>query len=173
MALSSLLISSLNAILAAYGQMYVMILGVYYKLQTFLYLPANGIIQGMRPLIGYNYGAGEQKRVHKLYSYTLYLSAGIMLAGTLLCMIIRVLTWTLYHQPADDRIRKHGTSYHQSGIYRIFGIHHFLRGTRRSGKRRTVSDDFALPLYDPDPSAGISSEPHRWTDRRLACVLDL
>ena len=88
MALSSLLISSLNAILAAYGQMYVMILGVYYKLQTFLYLPANGIIQGMRPLIGYNYGAGEQKRVHKLYSYTLYLSAGIMLAGTLLCMII-------------------------------------------------------------------------------------
>jgi len=53
-----------------------MILGVYYKLQTFLYLPANGIIQGMRPLIGYNYGAGEQKRVHKLYSYTLYLSAG-------------------------------------------------------------------------------------------------
>lgn len=88
MALSSLLISSLNAILAAYGQMYVMILGVYYKLQTFLYLPANGIIQGMRPLIGYNYGAGEQKRVPKLYSYTLYLSAGIMLAGTLLCMII-------------------------------------------------------------------------------------
>ena len=61
MALSSLLISSLNAILAVYGQMYVMILGVYYKLQTFLYLPANGIIQGMRPLIGYNYGAGEQK----------------------------------------------------------------------------------------------------------------
>ena len=85
MALSSLLISSLNAILAVYGQMYVMILGVYYKLQTFLYLPANGIIQGMRPLIGYNYGAGEQKRVHKLYSYTLYLSAGIMLTGTLLC----------------------------------------------------------------------------------------
>ena len=71
MALSSLLISSLNAILAVYGQMYVMILGVYYKLQTFLYLPANGIIQGMRPLIGYNYGAGKQKRVHKLYSYTL------------------------------------------------------------------------------------------------------
>lgn len=88
MALSSLLISSLNAILAVYGQMYVMILGVYYKLQTFLYLPANGIIQGMRPLIGYNYGAGEQKRVHKLYSYTLYLSAGIMLTGTLLCMFI-------------------------------------------------------------------------------------
>ena len=44
-----------------------MVLGIYYKLQTFLYLPANGIIQGMRPLIGYNYGAGETKRVHRLF----------------------------------------------------------------------------------------------------------
>ncbi len=48
-ALPSLLVSALNGILAAYGQIYVVILGIYYKLQTFLYLPANGIIQGMRP----------------------------------------------------------------------------------------------------------------------------
>ena len=41
---------------------YVVILGIYYKLQTFLYLPASGIVQGMRPVIGYNYGAGEHKR---------------------------------------------------------------------------------------------------------------
>ena len=34
--------------------------GIYYKLQTFIYLPANGIVQGMRPLIGYNYGAGGE-----------------------------------------------------------------------------------------------------------------
>ena len=33
---------------------YVVVLGIYYKLQTFLYLPANGIVQGMRPLISYN-----------------------------------------------------------------------------------------------------------------------
>ena len=64
-----------------------MILGVYYKLQTFLYLPANGIIQGMRPLIGYNYGAGETKRVHRLFADTLYLSLGIMLFGTVYCQL--------------------------------------------------------------------------------------
>lgn len=56
MALPSVLISALNGILAAYGQVYVLVLGVYYKLQTFLYLSANGIIQGIRPLVGYNYG---------------------------------------------------------------------------------------------------------------------
>ena len=165
MALSSLLISSLNAILAVYGQMYVMILGVYYKLQTFLYLPANGIIQGMRPLIGYNYGAGEQKRVHKLYSYTLYLSAGIMLTGTLLCMFI---PGTLL-----DHSRKYSTSNHQSRIYRIFRIHHFQWSTRRSWKRHTVADDLPLPLCDPDSATGISSEPPDWSVRCVACILDL
>ena len=59
LALPSLLISALNAILATYSEVYILVLGIYYKLQTFIYLPANGIVQGMRPLIGYNYGAGE------------------------------------------------------------------------------------------------------------------
>ncbi len=62
------------------------VLGIYYKLQTFLYLPANGFVQGMRPLIGYNYGAGEHKRVRQLYQITLILSAAIMAAGTLGCL---------------------------------------------------------------------------------------
>ena len=61
LALPSFLISFLNSVLAAYSDSYVVILGIYYKLQTFLYLPANGIIQGMRPLIGYNFGAREMK----------------------------------------------------------------------------------------------------------------
>lgn len=65
LALPSLLVSSLNAMLASFSQIYVVVLGVYYKLQTFLYLPANGIVQGMRPIIGYNYGAAEHKRVKK------------------------------------------------------------------------------------------------------------
>jgi len=88
LALPSLLISSLNGILAGFSQVYVLILGVYYKLQTFLYLPANGIIQGMRPLIGYNYGAGEEKRVRQIYAATLSMSGAIMALGTLLCLAV-------------------------------------------------------------------------------------
>lgn len=87
LALPSLLVSALNAILAAYSQSYVVVLGIYYKLQTFLYLPANGIIQGMRPLIGYNYGAGEHKRVRQIYTTTLCMTGAIMTAGTLLCLL--------------------------------------------------------------------------------------
>lgn len=88
LALPSLLISFLNALLAAYSQSYVVVLGIYYKLQTFLYLPGSGIVQGMRPLIGYNYGAGESRRVRKIYQLTLWLCAAIMALGTVLCLLL-------------------------------------------------------------------------------------
>ena len=86
LALPSLLVTFLNGLLAAFSESYVVVLGIYYKLQTFLYLPASGIVQGMRPLIGYNYGAKEHARVAKLYQLTLGMSAVIMAAGTVICM---------------------------------------------------------------------------------------
>ncbi len=88
MALPSALISLLNAILAAFSQIYILVLGIYYKLQTFLYLSANGIIQGIRPLVSFNYGAGEHKRVKKIYLETMVLTVSIMIAGTILCLTI-------------------------------------------------------------------------------------
>ena len=88
LALPSLLISVLNSLLAAFSQSYVVILGIYYKLQTFLYLPASGIVQGMRPVIGYNYGAGEYRRVRKIYLVTLAMSSVIMIAGTVICLAV-------------------------------------------------------------------------------------
>ena len=87
-ALPSVLISCLNIILAAYGELYVLVLGVYYKLQTFLYLPASGIVQGMRPIVGYNYGARAYGRVRKIFFTGLALSAGIMAVGTVLCWAV-------------------------------------------------------------------------------------
>jgi Na+-driven multidrug efflux pump len=88
LALPSLLISALNAILAAFSQTYVLILGAYYKLQTFLYLPANGIVQGMRPVIGFNYGAKEYGRVKQIFRTVLVMTAAIMVVGTVLCLVI-------------------------------------------------------------------------------------
>ena len=87
LALPSLLISALNGILASFSEAYVLVLGVYYKLQTFLYLTANGIVQGIRPLIGYNYGAGEKQRVKKIFQTALLMSAAIMAVGTLISIL--------------------------------------------------------------------------------------
>lgn len=86
MALPSLLITCLNGILASFSQTYVFVLGVYYKLQTFIYLTANGIVQGIRPIIGYNYGAKEYERIHKVVYASLLLTVVVMAAGTLICL---------------------------------------------------------------------------------------
>ena len=88
LALPSVMIFVLNGLLAQYSRSYVVILGIYYKLQTFLYFPASGIIQGMRPVIGYNFGAGERERVGTIYRTTLAMTGVIMAAGTLLCLTI-------------------------------------------------------------------------------------
>ena len=87
LAVPSLTISALNAVLAGFSDVYVLVLGVYYKLQTFLYLTANGIVQGIRPLVGYNYGAGEEQRVRKIYRTALSLAAVIMAFGTVICVL--------------------------------------------------------------------------------------
>lgn len=88
LALPSVLITFLNSLLAFYSQSYIVVLGIYYKLQTFLYLPANGIVQGLRPIIGYNYGAGEYGRVKKVYRTAMAMCAAIMAVGTLLCLVL-------------------------------------------------------------------------------------
>lgn len=55
-ALVSILTLILNFVLKNYGDDYVQILGVYFKLQAFIYMPSNGMIQGIRPILGFLYG---------------------------------------------------------------------------------------------------------------------
>lgn len=88
LALPSLMISVLNSILAVFSQTYVLVLGAYYKLQTFLYLTANGIVQGMRPVLSYNYGAEEYKRVHGIFRVSLSFIVAVMVFGTILCAAV-------------------------------------------------------------------------------------
>ena len=101
LALPSLLISALNAILASFSQIYVLVLGIYYKLQTFLYLPANGFVQGMRPVIGFNYGAGEHRRVKQIYRIVLCMSGLIMIFGTIICLAVPEKLMELFTQKEE------------------------------------------------------------------------
>lgn len=87
-ALPSLLITALNSILAAFSQTDILILGVYYKLQTFIYLTANGIVQGIRPLVAYNHGAGLPGRVREIFRTALCSAFLVMALGTVLCLLI-------------------------------------------------------------------------------------
>ena len=84
LSLPSFLTGILNAVLIGFGEIYVAILGLYFKLQTFVFMPANGVIQGMRPIIGYNYGSGRNDRVRETIRWSILLVTVISLVGTVL-----------------------------------------------------------------------------------------
>lgn len=84
LAMPSVLTGILNSILVKLGQVYVAIFGLYFKLQTFINMPANGVIQGMRPIIGFNYGAGKYNRVRQTIKFSLLLVTAISMIGTIL-----------------------------------------------------------------------------------------
>lgn len=88
LALSSVLLAIVNGILSIFGDACVLVFGAYYKLQSFIYLPGGGVIQGIRPIIGYNHGAGEKKRVRSIFITALVMTTSIMVVGTVLCLAV-------------------------------------------------------------------------------------
>lgn len=87
-AMPSLLVGVLNALLVELHELAVAVFGLYFKLQTFVYMPANGLIQGMRPIVSYNYGARQKQRMHSTIRWSLTLTAVIMALGTLIAWLL-------------------------------------------------------------------------------------
>lgn len=84
MCMPSLLVSILNGILASISQSAVAFFGIYFKLQSFVYMPSNGVIQGMRPIMSYNYGAKERNRMDQTLKMSGLTIGVILFAGTFL-----------------------------------------------------------------------------------------
>lgn len=82
--LGSFLVIGINFILAEISALAVSIFGIYYKLQTFVYMPTSGITQGAMPIMGYNYGAGNRKRLLEALDYSMIICMGINLVGTII-----------------------------------------------------------------------------------------
>lgn len=101
MALPSMLVAGLNGILSSFSSMAVTTFGIYYKLQTFVYMPATGLVQGIRPIIAYNYGAGHNQRVSKSIRISLTIVGCIMAAGTLLFLLIPALILSIFGTSPD------------------------------------------------------------------------
>lgn len=61
----SIMLFSMNWILAGYDDLASTALGVYYKLQSLIFLPVLGLGQGILPIVGYNYGAKNKNRINE------------------------------------------------------------------------------------------------------------
>lgn len=85
--IGSVMIIGLNAILSV-SEAAVTVLGIYYKLQSFVFMPCFGLNQGVMPIIGYNYGARNRKRLYSALKRGIIIAVIIMAIGT-------VLMWTI------------------------------------------------------------------------------
>lgn len=82
--IGSVMTACLNQILMGFSAAAVAVLGIYFKLQSFVFMPLFGLNNGMVPIIGYNYGARIKERVVKTIKVTLGYALAIMSTGTLI-----------------------------------------------------------------------------------------
>ena len=66
----------------------VTVLGVYFKLQSFVFMPCFGLNQGVLPVLGYNYGARNKKRVYSTLKCGIIIAVCIMAVGVTLMWLI-------------------------------------------------------------------------------------
>lgn len=82
-AFGSLMVAGMNLILGMFSATAVAFFGVYFKLQSFLFMPMNGLGQGALPIVGFNTGAKNWKRVKETSRVALGLAAMIAFVGIL------------------------------------------------------------------------------------------
>ena len=91
--IGSVMVSGINAIISMAGvaqevaNAYINAFGAYFKLQSFVFMPVFGLTQGTSPIIGYNYGARNKKRMYSAFRIALIIAVSIMTAGFLLFQI--------------------------------------------------------------------------------------
>ena len=167
----SLMTFGMNLILMAFSATAVAVFGVYFKLQSFVFMPIFGLNNGMVPIIGYNYGARRPDRVKKTIKLAVCYAEGIMLAG--FCIFQFAPGQVLSIFAASDAMLAIGIP-----AMRIICLH-FSAGRRQhraqlgvsgAGQRRFQPDRFGLP---PAVRAAAGSVAAGTDRQRQQCLVGL
>ena len=82
--IGSVMVFTLNKILIMFSTTATAVFGVYFKLQSFVFMPIFGLNNGMVPIIAYNYGARRKDRMMQTYKLALFTAIGIMCVGVVM-----------------------------------------------------------------------------------------
>lgn len=115
-AIGSVMNYCMNKILIGFTSTAVAVFGVYFKLQSFIFMPVFGLNNGMIPIIAYNYGAQNRKRLEKTIKTSLIAAIIIMSIGTILFETIPDTLLSIFD--ASDNMKQLGAT-----ALRIIGIH--------------------------------------------------
>lgn len=99
--ISSVMTFCMNLILFSFSSTAVAVFGVYYKLQSFVFMPVFGLNNGMVPIIAYNYGAKKPERINMTIRFAMCVAVGIMLMGLALFQLIPRELLLLFDASAD------------------------------------------------------------------------
>ena len=92
---------SLNKILSMFSDLAVTTFGVYFKLQSFVFMPIFGMNNGSVPIIAYNYGADRRDRLEHTMSLGVRYGVGVMSVGTLIFWLFPEQLMALFSAPPE------------------------------------------------------------------------
>ena len=87
MSIGSVMTFAMNKLLGAFSNTAQAVFGVYFKLQSFFFMPVFGLNNGLIPVLAYNYGARRKDRIKSALKFSMVLAFGIMAVGTALFQI--------------------------------------------------------------------------------------
>lgn len=102
--IATLTIIGLNTILMSFSSSAVAVVGIYSRLQMFVFMPIFGITQGIMPIIGYNYGSRNKVRLMGAIKIGLVAATSIMFMGTLFFNFAPNLLISIFN-PSPDMIK--------------------------------------------------------------------
>ncbi|OCL26653.1 MATE family efflux transporter [Orenia metallireducens] len=79
--LASVMIAGVNMIVGGYNLTAIAVMGVYFRLQSFVFMPVFGLNQGFMPIVGYNYGHNNPQRMKKTIKYSILIAFSFTTAG--------------------------------------------------------------------------------------------
>lgn len=91
--INSITTYGMNLIIGKFSMTAVAVYGVYFKLNSFIFLPVFGLNTGMVPIISFNYGACNKKRITKTIKVSLILALSIMAFGVVILKLFLQNFW--------------------------------------------------------------------------------
>jgi len=119
--IASVMTFGMNKILIAFSSTATAVFGVYFKLQSFIFMPVFGLNNGVVPIVSYNYGARKKDRITKTLKTSILYAVIIMLVGFLAFLIIPDKLLMIFN--ASDKLLEIGVP-----ALRIISISYIMAG---------------------------------------------
>lgn len=82
--IGSIMVYGMNQILMVFSSTATAVFGVYFKLQSFVFMPVFGMNNGLVPIVAYNFGARKKERLLKAFKLAVLYAEGIMVVGMII-----------------------------------------------------------------------------------------